>query len=477
MNSGFACVVAFVFLPFVFGIVLLVIRARWRWPLPLLFGGNALLALAGLQRHMVCSLSFSGSFGVELLLDRVAFLAVLMSALVMLTVVLSRRMSSLSDLGIPLVAFLHGAVNAVFISHDLFNIFVSVELATIIAFLLIRLGNKERQTWSAIKYLIIGNAGMMLSLLGVLYAYGHSNSFSLDSVATLPVVPIALLVVGLSVKGGVWVMGLWLPEVHGEAESAVSALLSGVIVKVGVIPLLRIAMLSPIAAGMLSVVAPLGALYGVLYAVFAKDIKRMLAYHTMSQVGFILAVPAAGALYALAHGLFKSWLFLSAGALEERDLGRLKESGIPLERWLPLALGALAISGLPGLGAFGAKAAILNGLEGWRLAVMTLAALGTALSFAKLLFIPVRLHRAEWRLPSPHHLLVFGALVSLEAVVGYWSWGSLFKSLLLIALGWSLYLVLLRRSRLALPQWPEELEHCLGLTLLVLAGTLGVMLP
>jgi multicomponent Na+:H+ antiporter subunit D len=89
------------------------------------------------------------------------------------------------------------------------------------------------------------------------------------------------------------------------------------------------------------------ALFGVAYAVFEKDSKRMLAFHTVSQLGFILAAPEVGGFYALTHGLMKSALFLIAGILPSRNLKELQQQPIHTPLWIVLAIASFSISGVP----------------------------------------------------------------------------------------------------------------------------------
>jgi multicomponent Na+:H+ antiporter subunit D len=128
------------------------------------------------------------------------------------------------------------------------------------------------------------------------------------------------------------------------------------------------------------------ALLGVGYAMFEKDSKRMLAFHTISQVGFILAAPEVGGFYALTHGLVKSSLFLTAGNLPSRNLKDLKHIPIHTPIWIALVVASFSISGFPLLSGFGAKVLTMKNLLPWQVIGMNLAALGTAISFAKFIF-------------------------------------------------------------------------------------------
>jgi len=431
------------------------------------------MLLSGLDFKMTAE----GFMGVELLMDSFAWTFVLMNGLVFFCVSLSMDGEGLPPFSYPLMVLLHGTANAVFFSYDLFNLFVCIELVSILAFLLIRIGRKPRQAWSAVQYLIIGNVGMILYLLGCLYVYDRSGSFSIGTLTGLWGVPLYLLLAGLCVKGGVFLMGLWLPEAHGEAESAISALLSGVVIKTGIAPLLRIASISPPASEILSIIAVMGALGGVCYAVFEKNVKKMLAYHTLSQTGFMLVVPGVGHLYAFAHGLFKSWLFLSVGRLGSKDIEEIRRKGVDFDIWIPVLLGSLAISGLPGLGAFGIKARIFGRLAPWQIPLMYIAALGTCVSFSKLVFLPVLSGRNIKGLLNRRNIFFLLCLVSFEIYIGYFSVLSAVKAILLIGAGWGIYYAVLKKRSVSLPKWPEELVNIIGFMLLCILAMAGVMGP
>jgi len=457
-----------VLLPFFCGVILLAVKGRSsRVLLPLWVATSVLAAIMLIKGDSVHAV-LGGSYGVELMFDPSSWTFVLMNGLVFIGVTLSVIKERLPLLSCPLMAMLHGTANAVFISYDLFNIFICIDLIGILAFLFIRLGKRPRQIWSAVQYLIVGNVGMILYLVGCLYGYKATGSFSMETLPAIPAIAIYLLVIGLSVKGGVFLAGLWLPEAHGEAESAVSALLSGVIVKCGIAPLLRIAELSPVAARVVPLLALASALYGVTYAMFDKDVKRMLAYHTISQAGFILIVPAAGHLYAISHGLFKSWLFLAAGKLPSRSFEQLKKEGIKVQVWLPLLIGALAISGMPVLGGFGAKSMILGKLSGLPAILMYMAALGTAISFAKIIFLPLAEGGDLAKAVSFSGAFYFLSLVLRDVIAGYFGVAFILKTLFIIGAGWLIYLAITSRRKIELPKSVEGLDHILGLLFVVL---------
>ncbi len=250
-------------------------------------------------------------------------------------------------------------------------------------------GEKDRPT--ARFYIYTQLAGGSLLLMATAMA-------SLSSpLAVGPVPPNALPVflLGLGVKAAFPVLHFWLPRTHSQAPTETSVLLSGYSVKIGIYGLLR---LVDGPSPMLVFLGSVMALYGVFQALMQHDGKRLLAYHTFSQLGFMVVALGAGtdlgrtaALFHLvAHGLFKGLLFMSAGSLEKvygtRDLGLLGRAARDFPLLFALFLvGATAIAGFPGTSGYVSKALIKSSLYGYPKAVwaLQLAGIGTTLSFCK----------------------------------------------------------------------------------------------
>jgi multicomponent Na+:H+ antiporter subunit D len=290
---------------------------------------------------------------------------------------------------------------------------------------------------------------------------------------------VVFLFVGLLTKGGIFVSGLWLPLTHSESETPVSALFSGVVVKAGIFPLARFALMFEDIDPLVRLFGVGTALLGVGYAVFEKDTKRMLAFHTVSQLGFVLAAPEVGGFYALTHGLVKSALFLVAGNLSSRNLKVLRHQPIPTKIWVALAIASFSISGFPLLSGFGAKVLTMKNLLPWQVVGMNVAALGTSISFAKFIFLP-HSHQ-EKAVVKPGFwsamALLLGGLV-LANVIYYeaYTLGNIVKPLATIALGWGAYFLIFRQVSLKLPRVIEQFDHLIGVMSLVLMILFGMVL-
>ncbi|KKJ01559.1 cation:proton antiporter [Prochlorothrix hollandica] len=329
-----------------------------------------------------------GQAGVTLTLDSLSGYFIITNALVTLGVLVYCWHQGKTAFFYTQVIILEASVNAVFICGDFISLYVALEVLSIAAFLLITYSRRDRTIWVGLRYLFVGNTAMLFYLLGAILVYQRSHTFAFSGVSQASPDAIALIFMGLLTKGGIFVSGFWLPLTHSESETPVSALLSGSVVKTGVFPLVRLALLAPELDPLVRLFGVATALLGVTYAILAKDSKRMLAFHTISQLGFILAAPIVGGFYALTHGLVKSALFLIAGNLPSRNFKTLKKIPLPFTLWLILALASFSISGVPLLAGFGAKALTVKNLLPWQELALNIAAVGTAISFAKFIFLP-----------------------------------------------------------------------------------------
>jgi multicomponent Na+:H+ antiporter subunit D len=278
------------------------------------------------------------------------------------------------------------AINALALSGDLFNMFVFIELASITTYALTAFGLGRDELEASFKYVVLGSTASAFILMGIAVIYSYSGTLNLADVAAVmaargysAAVPFAasLFAVGLLLKAGMVPFHAWLPDVHSSAPSPVSALLSGMIIKVaGLYALARIfTVVAPFAGFMSQIllfVGPLSMVVGVLLALGQWDFKRLLAYHSVSQVGYIalglgLGTPLGivGGLYHLVnHAMFKSLLFLNAGAVEYSASTRDLKSAGGLAAKMPVTgatslTASLAIAGVPPLNGFWSKFIII----------------------------------------------------------------------------------------------------------------------
>ena len=418
------------------------------------------------------TLQLLDNFGVTLLLDPLSGFFILTNALVTAAVILYCWNSGKAAFFYMQTIILHGSVNAAFACTDFISLYVALEVISIAAFLLIAYPRTDRAIWVGLRYLFTSNVAMLFYLVGAVLVYKASHSFAFAGLRESPPEALALIFLGLLVKGGIFVSGLWLPLTHSESETPVSAMLSGAVVKAGVLPLVRCALLVPEVDPLIRGLGVGTALLGVGYAVFEKDTKRMLAFHTVSQLGFILAAPEVGGFYALTHGLVKSALFLIAGVLPSRNLKELQHQPIHTPIWIALVIASFSISGFPLLSGFGAKVLTMESLLPWQVIGMNIAALGTAISFAKLIFLPHQKQEKQGKLQpgfwAAIALLIGGLFLANIAYYEAYSFENIIKPLATIALGWLAYFLIFRQTTVKLPRLLEQFDHLIGVMSLML---------
>ncbi|NJL37627.1 MAG: cation:proton antiporter [Leptolyngbyaceae cyanobacterium SM1_4_3] len=416
------------------------------------------------------TLQLLDSFGIALLLDPLSGFFILTNALVTAAVIFYGWQSDKTAFFYMQIIILHGSVNAAFACVDFISLYVALEVISIAAFLLIAYPRSDRSIWIGLRYLFVSNVAMLFYLVGAVLVYQASHSFAFTGLRQAPPEALALIFLGLLVKGGIFISGLWLPLTHSESETSVSALLSGVVVKTGVLPLIRCALLVEELDPLIRLFGVGASLLGMSYAIFEKDTKRLLAFSTISQLGFILAAPVVGGFYALTHGLVKTALFLIAGVLPSRSFKELHQKPIPTAIWVVLVMASFSISGFPLLSGFGAKVLTTRNLLPWQTISMNIAALGTAISFAKFIFLPHQRDKANvepgfW---AAVILLIGGLAVANVVYYEAYTVANIVKPLVIIALGWLAYLLVFRQTAVKLPRLLEQFDHLIGVMSLML---------
>jgi multicomponent Na+:H+ antiporter subunit D len=462
--------IAWVALPFFLGFVIFLFPKLDRFLALLGAVASAGFAWQLFVQKSPLELKLLDNFGVTLLVDELSGFFILTNALVTAAVILyCWQNRDKTAFFYAQTIIVHGSVNAAFACTDFISLYVALEVSGIAAFLLIAYPRSDRSIWVALRYLFISNTAMLFYLVGAGLVYQASHSFSFIGLKDAPPEALALIFVGLLVKGGVFVSGLWLPLTHSESETPVSALLSGIVVKAGVYPLIRCALIVEDVNPLIRLFGVSTALLGVFYAVFEKDTKRMLAFHTVSQLGFILAAPEVGGFYALTHGLVKSALFLIAGNLPSRNFKELQYQPIHTPIWIALVIASFSISGFPLLAGFGAKVLTTKNLLPWQVIGMNIAAVGTSISFAKFIFLPHgKGEKAKPGFWTAMVILLGGLIVANGVYYEAYSIENVSKPLAIIALGWLAYWFIFKRVTWKLPREIEKFEHLVGVMCLSL---------
>lgn len=437
------------------------------------------------------SLQLVGPYGIPLLIDAFVAPFLLLNGLVSTAVLLDRRSRPRQGSFVLVLLVLHGGVNSALVCQDLISLYVALEVVSIASFLLIVGPQSARSLWVGLRYLLVGNTAMLLFLIGTAQVYRSGGSFRLIDLAGASSAAMALILVGLLTKAGLFLSGLWLPRTHGESPPEVSAMLSGVVVTAGACPLARaVTLVEPLGPVVLGI-GLASACFGVAFALMESDAKRLLAWSTLSQMGLAVLVPAVAGVYALSHGLAKASLFLLSRHFPTRRLEIWTQQPLPLPVWLPLQLAALSIAGCPLLVGFLSKERLLGELPTPWAVLVTVLAVGTAAVYARLWGAPLRRQGASDTASSPGPgwgasagvLLLSGALllaVGLGPAGLDWRGLALLapgpaslKALAILVGGWLLHRLLQTlRSRLVMPDL-ERLDDLLGG--LAVVGT-GLML-
>jgi len=371
------------------------------------------------------------TLGIELVCDGMAKLMLvtinLVALVAMLYAVAYMRRFTKVWLFQALFLLMTGAMNGVVLSADLFNLFVFLEIAAVASYALVGFGCEAEELEAAFKYLILGTVGSAFILLGVTILYSLTGQLNMAQVASLlPVVgrtgPAVLLAAacmlgGVALKAAMVPFHAWLPDAHPSAPAPISAMLSGVLIKAsGVYVLARLVfnVLGPAQhyATILMVLGAASMVIGVFLAIGQWDFKRLLAYHSISQMGYVVlalgaavGVLAAGGSKAIAglcvlgglfhlfnHAAFKSLLFLSSGSIEHQTGTRLLKQMGGLAQRMPVTsmccrIGALSIAGVPPFNGFVSKLIIIIALvlagHPVLAAMAVLVSLMTLLSFVK----------------------------------------------------------------------------------------------
>ncbi|GGC61265.1 sodium:proton antiporter [Hoyosella rhizosphaerae] len=282
-------------------------------------------------------------------------------------------------------------LNAVYVSADLFNTYVALELVTVAGVALVALGGGAAQR-AALRYLLIAVLGSLLFLLGIAFVYAETGTLTLvqaglriDGGTTL-FVALGAMTLGLAVKTALFPLHSWLPPAHAGAPAAVSPLMSALVIKASFFVAVRMWTVlagesAPVMlANAVGAVGAVGTVWGGILALRQTKLKKVIAYSTVAQVGYLFLLfplvvaggPNAAALawqgvllIAVAHGLAKASMFMAAGSLayaygsDELDVLRGTASRLPTAS-MAIAIAGVSLAGLPPTLAFVGKWQVLR---------------------------------------------------------------------------------------------------------------------
>lgn len=400
-------------------------------------------------------------FGIVLVGDLLGALMALMSHIVLLLGIvyaLGAKDKNVRYPGFyPLFLMLTTGLTGAFLTGDLFNFFVFTELLVIAGTVLTAISDDKFGAEAAYKYFYISLLAATFLLLanGTLYvSYGTLNladlaeRIALDPNAPLLTTGIALLMATFMIKSAVFPFHFWQPDFHTAAPTAVSAMLSSVVVKLGVYGFIRMTTLLFVAQAeliqtLLIALGVIGIFFGGFSAIGTHNVKRMLAYSTLAQIGFILVgigwgTPlslAAALVFTVNHSLIKAAMLMLAGFVASRASVKSAAFAVVtgLGQQLPAAgalffVGAMALAGIPPTNGFISKLLLFNsGVASTQLVVLSLMALG---SLATLIYTMRAFQRIWWDpqldtavtlKPAGDRLVAPALLILLVLGLGLWA--------------------------------------------------------
>jgi len=346
--------------------------------------------------------------GITLVADRLAAIMLVVAMVMLLAVVvyaIGQPGAEDEHVGFhPVYLILAAGIALAFLTGDLFNLFVAFEVMLMASYVLLTLGGRPDQVRSGMTYVVISLIASTLFLIALAAVYAATGTLNLADLSTkIPELPTGvrsglsvLLIVVFGIKAAIFPLFFWLPDSYPTAPSPVTAVFAGLLTKVGVYALIRSqTLLFPAdtqPGNLLLVVAGLTMVVGVLGAITQNDIKRILSFHIVSQIGYMImglglftAAGLAGVVfYVVHHIVVKTTLFLVAGLIEQRDgtsdLSKL--SGVArLEPLLGVLflLPALSLAGIPPFSGFVAKLALVDAGVGAQSYVIVAVSLAVSL--------------------------------------------------------------------------------------------------
>jgi len=369
--------------------------------------------------------------GINLVLDGLSSLMLLaisvVSAAAMLFSVRYMEQYTAKKKYLSLFLLMVAGMNGVVLSGDIFNLFVFLEIASLASYALVGFGCEHEELEASFKYMVLGSIASIFILFAVALVYGNTGTLNMAYISKAIQnsginaglkFALALFIVGFGLKAALVPFHAWLPDAHPSAPAPISAMLSGVLIKsLGIYSLVRIFFnvfgVSISVSWVLVALGVLSMVIGVFLAVGQWDFKRLLAYHSISQMGYVIlgigigalilarngkvewaALAILGGLFHLVnHAVFKSLLFLTSGSVEmSTGTRQIKEMGGLVER-LPFTrttctVASASIAGIPPFNGFWSKlilivAAIQAGFL-YLAAVTIIVSLITLISFLKI---------------------------------------------------------------------------------------------
>jgi len=330
---------------------------------------------------------WNGQVSYHMGMDGISLVLVMLTAFLGPIVILStwKAITDRVSMFLGFVLFLQAAMLGTFFARDMLLFYVFWEAMLIPMYFLIGIWGGQRRIYAALKFFIFTMVGSVFMLVGILFLYFQAGSMGLTEFMNVHLDVntqrwlFAAFFLAFAIKVPVFPLHTWLPDAHVEAPTAGSVILAGVLLKMGTYGMLRFAMpLFPegvsFFAPAISILAVIGIIYGALVAMVQPDVKKLVAYSSVSHLGFVVLglfslTPlgvAGGIFQMLAHGLSTGALFLLVGIIYERRHTREISDFGGLAHQMPVyatffMIATLASIGLPGMAGFIGEFMILFG--------------------------------------------------------------------------------------------------------------------
>jgi len=352
------------------------------------------------------------SFGLRLQVSGLSIIIAIVSLLLWLAVSIYSISYIKTDLVryYSLLLIVLGSVHGTVLAKDLISFYVFFELTTVATYFLIIHKKNSDAFQAGYKYILMTLIGAFLILLSIILVYVDTGSYEVIVFTKHGgfIAPV-LFLLGCFIKAGVVPLHTWLPDAHPAAPSPVSAFLSGMMIKIGaygiirfIFPMLNLDLPAANFRELLNVlvmsIGVVSMLIGVLLALAQTDVKRLLAYHSISQMGYILLgiglgtkLGLAGGLYHIVnHAMFKGLLFLCLGAVTYSTGTRKLDKLGGLWKKMPITtstgiIAALAISGIPPFNGFASKTVLIEAVANYSFVLKFIMMVTAALTFASFL--------------------------------------------------------------------------------------------
>jgi multicomponent Na+:H+ antiporter subunit D len=367
--------------------------------------------------------------GIELVADGLSAPVIVLVAAVSLAVLgYARRAGPRGNAFYTVYLLLVGGLAGVTLTGDIFNMYVFLEITGLAAYALVASGDDTRSAVAALKYLVLGTIGASLFLLGAGYAFVATGTLNMVDLAArfaevgytsrLVLAAFGLLVTGLLVKIALFPVHSWQPDAYASAPDSVSAYISALVSTVSAYALARIIFTVftvdffaavPIAQNAVVYAAAVSIVAGSALAVVQSELKRMLAYSSVSQFGMIVAAFAllsptsavGGVIHLLGHAVIKGGLFAAAGIVARQTGARTVEEYAGLATRRPVSAGLVAVLALslvgvpPAVGFVGKWYIVLGAVESETPVIAAVILASTLLTLAYVARVIERMYFAD----------------------------------------------------------------------------------